>query len=157
MKELKLPAYSFRFKSGDNGKALIFDDIRRKFVALTPEEWVRQHFIHYLISDRGYPGALIAVEVMFRMNKLVRRADILVYDRQGRPLLLVECKAPEVKLTAAVFDQIVSYNIKFRLRYIVVTNGMEHYACSTDPERGRWSFLNSIPLYHELEKNEDDD
>ena len=157
MKELNLPAYSFRFKSGENGKALIFDDIRRKFVALTPEEWVRQHFINYLVSERRYPRGLIAVEVMFRMNKLVRRADILVYDKQGRPLLLVECKAPEVKVSAAVFDQIVSYNIKFRLRYIVVTNGMEHYACSTDTEKGLWSFLNSIPFYDELEKNEEDD
>ncbi len=157
MKELKLPAYSYRFKSDSNGKALIFDDIRRKFVALTPEEWVRQHFINYLVSERGYPRGLIAVEVMFRINKLVRRADILVYDRQGRPLLLVECKAPEVKMSAAVFDQIVSYNIKFRLRYIVVTNGMEHYACSTDPEKGLWSFLNSIPFYDELDKNKKDD
>ncbi len=157
MKELNLPAYSFRFKSGNNGKALIFDDIRRKFVALTPEEWVRQHFINYLVAERRYPRGLIAVEVMFRMNKLVRRADILVYDKHGRPLLLVECKAPEVKVSTAVFDQIVSYNIKFRLRYIVVTNGLQHYACSTDPEKGRWSFLNSIPFYDELEKNEEDD
>ncbi|MFO7755328.1 MAG: type I restriction enzyme HsdR N-terminal domain-containing protein [Bacteroidales bacterium] len=157
MKELNLPAYSFRFKSGDDGKALIFDNIRRKFVALTPEEWVRQHFINYLVNERRYPAGLIAVEVMFRMNSLVRRADILVYDRQGRPLLLVECKAPDVKVSAAVFDQIVSYNIKFRLRYIVVSNGMQHYACSTDPEKGQWSFLQSIPFYDELEKNKEDD
>lgn len=150
MKELNLPAYSFRFKSGDNGKALIFDDIRRKFVTLTPEEWVRQHFIHYLVNEKSYPAGLIGVEVMFRMNKLVRRADILVYDKHASPVLIVECKAPQVKISPAVFDQIVTYNINFRLRYIVVTNGMQHYACSTDPERGKWSFLQSIPPYKSL-------
>lgn len=150
MKELNLPAYSFRFKSGDNGKAPIFDDIRRKFVTLTPEEWVRQHFIHYLVNEKSYPAGLIGVEVMFRMNKLVRRADILVYDKHASPVLIVECKAPQVKISPAVFDQIVAYNINFRLRYIVVTNGMQHYACSTDPERGKWSFLQSIPPYKSL-------
>ena len=140
MKELNLPAYSFKFRTGDDGKALIFDEIRKKFVVLTPEEWVRQHFVNYLV----------AVEVMFKMNKLTRRADILVYDKKGEPVLIVECKAPTVKINAAVFDQIVSYNLKFRLKYIVVTNGLKHYACSTDLDKGQWSFLDSIPDYESL-------
>ncbi len=150
MKELNLPAYSFSFKSGDNGKALIFDEIRKKYVVLTPEEWVRQHFIAYLVKEKSYPAGLVGVEVMFRINKLSRRADIMVYDRQGDPLMIVECKAPEVKINKKVFDQIVSYNMKFRLRYIVVTNGVEHYACITDLEKGNWSFLNSIPSYDKI-------
>ncbi|MDT8400288.1 MAG: type I restriction enzyme HsdR N-terminal domain-containing protein [Bacteroidales bacterium] len=147
MKELNLPAYSFRFKSGDDHKPLIYDDIRKKFIVLTPEEWVRQNFVKYLINEKAYPAGLVAVEVMFKMNRLVKRADILVYDKKGEPLLIVECKAPSVKISAAVFDQIVSYNLKFRLKYIVVTNGMEHYACSTDPVRMKWSFLRTIPDY----------
>jgi len=150
VKELNLPAYSFRFKSGDDGKALIYDDIRKKYVVLTPEEWVRQHFVKYLIDEKAYPAGLVAVEVMFKMNRMVKRADILVYDKKGEPVLIVECKAPSVKVNAVVFDQIVSYNLKFRLKYIVVTNGMEHYACLTDPVRMEWSFLNSIPDYKTL-------
>ena len=136
MKELNLPAYSFKFRTGDDGKALIFDEIRKKFVVLTPE--------------KSYPKGLVAVEVMFKMNKLTRRADILVYDKKGEPVLIVECKAPTVKINAAVFDQIVSYNLKFRLKYIVVTNGLKHYACSTDLDKGQWSFLDSIPDYESL-------
>jgi len=150
VKELNLPAYSFKFRSGDDGKALIFDEIRKKFVVLTPEEWVRQHFVNCLVTEKSYPKGLVAVEVMFKMNKLTRRADILVYDKKGEPVLIVECKAPTVKISAAVFDQIVSYNLKFRLKYIVVTNGLKHYACSTDLDKGQWSFLDSIPDYESL-------
>ncbi|MEA1887830.1 MAG: type I restriction enzyme HsdR N-terminal domain-containing protein [Bacteroidota bacterium] len=150
MKELNLPSYSFKFKLGDDGKTLIFDEIRKKFVALTPEEWVRQHFINYLVNEKEYPKGLVAVEVMFKMNKLSRRADILVYDKKGEPVLIVECKAPTVKISTRVFDQIVAYNQKFRLKYIVVTNGMQHYACSTDLEKGQWSFLDSIPGYDSI-------
>ena len=150
MKELNLPAYLVKFKSGEDGKVLIFDEIRKKYVVLTPEEWVRQHFVNYLVTEKSYPRGLVAVEVMFKMNKLVRRADILVYNKKGEPVLIVECKAPKVKISAAVFDQIVSYNIKFRLKYIVVTNGLQHYACSTNLETGQWSFLDVIPDYESL-------
>lgn len=154
MKELNLPEYSFKLKSDDDDKTLIFDDIRKKFVVLTPEEWVRQNFVRYLIEEKNYPKGLIGIEVMFKMNKLVRRADILVYDKMGSPVLIVECKAPEVNINSAVFDQIVSYNLKFRLKYIVVTNGLHHYACSTDLDKGAWSFLKSIPGYDILEGGE---
>ena len=154
MKELNLPAYSVKFKSGDDGKALIFDEIRKKYVVLTPEEWVRQHFINYLVTEKYYPRGLLAVEVMFKMNKLLRRADILVYNKKGEPVLIVECKAPEVSISGAVFDQIVSYNLKFRLKYIVVTNGLKHFACSINPETGKWSFLDSIPEYESIKHGE---
>ncbi|MBS0010584.1 MAG: type I restriction enzyme HsdR N-terminal domain-containing protein [Bacteroidales bacterium] len=150
MKELNLPEYSFRIKSDSDGKTLIFDEIRKKYVVLTPEEWVRQHFISYLVNEKAYPRGLLAVEVLFKINKLVRRADILVYDKRGEPVLIVECKAPTVKINAAVFDQIVSYNIKYRLRYIVVSNGLQHYACLTDLDKGEWSFLDTIPHYDSL-------
>lgn len=150
MKELNLPSYSFRFKSGDGGKALIYDDIRRKYVVLTPEEWVRQHFVRYLVNEKSYPAGLLAVEASFELNRLVKRADILVHNRAGRPVLLVECKAPDVRLDAVVFDQIVTYNIKFRLRYIVVTNGMKHFACSVNPDTGEWFFMDKVPDYNVL-------
>lgn len=154
MKELNLPAYSFKFKLGDDGKTLIFDEMRKKFVVLTPEEWVRQHFINYLVNEKGYPRGRVAVELMFKMNKLSRRADILVYDKEGEPVLIVECKAPAVKITATTFDQIVAYNLNFRLKYIVVTNGMQHYACSTDLDKNKWSFLDSIPDYESITQRE---
>jgi len=154
VKELNLPAYSVKFKSGEDGKALIFDEIRKKYIVLTPEEWVRQHFVNYLVTEKSYPRGLLAVEVMFKMNKLVRRADILVYNNKGKPILIVECKAPEVSISGAVFDQIVSYNLKFRLKYIVVTNGLQHYACAIDLETGKWSFLDAIPEYDLLKHSE---
>ncbi len=154
MKELNLPAYSVKFKSGEGGKTLIFDEIRKKYVVLTPEEWVRQHFVNYLVTEKSYPRGLLAVEVMFKMNKLVRRADILVYNMKGEPVLIIECKSPEVSINRAVFDQIVSYNLKFRLKYIVVTNGLHHYACSINLETGKWSFLDSIPEYEIIKHGE---
>lgn len=147
MKELNLPAYSFSIKQDDNASSLIYDEIRRKYVHLSPEEWVRQHFIKYLVKEKEYPPGLIGVEVMFKMNRLVRRADILVYDRKGEPAMIVECKAPAVRISAAVFDQIVEYNLKFRLKYIVVTNGLKHFACLTDPVKGKWAFLDTLPHY----------
>ena len=150
MKELNLPAYSFKIKESSKGAKMIFDAIRKKYVVLTPEEWVRQHFINYLVNHRGYPQGLIGVEVMFRMNDLTRRVDIMVYNRVGNPLLAVECKAPAVKVDRMVFDQIVEYNIKFRLNYLLVTNGIKHYGCRVDWETGSYSFLDNIPLYNEI-------
>jgi len=153
VKELNLPAYSFNIKQ-DESSSLIYDEIRRKYVHLTPEEWVRQHFIKYLVNKKEYPPGLIGVEVMFKMNRLVRRADILVYDRKGQPAMIVECKAPAVSISAAVFDQIVEYNLKFRLKFIVVTNGLQHFACLTDPLKGKWAFLDTLPHYDLLNEAE---
>jgi hypothetical protein len=150
VKELNLPAYSFKIRRNENGQNIIFDPARKKFVVLTPEEWVRQHFVRYMIDKKGYPEGLIGVEVVFKLNELTRRADILVYNRTGNPVLIVECKAPEIKINNKVFDQIVSYNIRFRLDYIIVTNGLDHYACKTDWEAGTYSFLKEIPDYHSI-------
>jgi hypothetical protein len=149
LKQLNLPQYSFKI-TGNEGAEMIFDPIRRKYVRLTPEEWVRQNFIQYLVMEGKYPSGLLGVEVLFRMNKLKRRVDILVHDRMGRPVLIVECKAADVKIDEHVFDQIVSYNMGLRVPYIVVTNGIEHYACRVYPEEKRYEFLYVIPLYEDL-------
>jgi hypothetical protein len=149
LKELNLPQYSFRFRETD-GKEMILDPIRRKFVRLTPEEWVRQNFIRYLIDTGKYPPGLIGVEVMSDYNKLRKRVDVLVHDRQGRPVLIVECKSWDVKLDEKVFDQIVCYNMGFRVPFIIVTNGIDHYACRIDAEWTKYEFLMAIPLYEDL-------
>jgi len=129
---------------------MILDQIRRKYVRLTPEEWVRQNFVQYLIREGKYPPGLIAIEVMFSLNKLKRRVDILIHDRSGQPVMIVECKEPEVKINDEVFDQIVNYNMEFKVPYIVVTNGTDHYACKIDHENNKWEFLMVIPLYEDL-------
>lgn len=149
MKQLNLPEYTFRI-GGNEGSETIFDQIRRKFVRLTPEEWVRQNFIRYLVTEGKYPPGLMGVEVMFMMNKLKRRVDILVHDRLGKPVMIIECKEPEVKIDDKVFDQIVTYNIGLKVPYIVVTNGLVHYACKVRKDQPGYEFINVIPLYEEL-------
>ena len=129
---------------------MILDQIRRKFVRLTPEEWVRQNFVQYLITEGKYPPGLIGIEIMFSLNKLKRRVDVLIHDRQGKPVMIVECKEPEVKIDEKVFDQIVAYNMALKVPYIVVTNGIDHYACKIDHEENKWEFLMVIPLYEDL-------
>ncbi len=151
MKELNLPGYSFPIRSEGSGKKRIFDELRKKWIALTPEEWVRQNFVSYLINEKNYPPGLIGVEVTFKMNSLTRRTDILVYNRMGNPILIVECKAPDIKIDNKVFDQIVAYNFKFKLNYIVVTNGIKHFACRIEGDKAlKYEFLKSIPEYDKL-------
>lgn len=151
MKELNLPDYSFTIRSEESGKKQIFDILRKKWLALTPEEWVRQNFVSYLINEKNYPPGLIGVEVTFKMNSLTRRTDILVYNRMGNPILIVECKAPDIKIDNKVFDQIVAYNYKFKLSYIVVTNGLKHFACRIEGDTSlKYEFLKSIPEYEQL-------
>ncbi|MEZ5001209.1 MAG: type I restriction enzyme HsdR N-terminal domain-containing protein [Bacteroidales bacterium] len=150
MKELNLPAYSFKLKENSEGQKMIFDRVRKRFVVLTPEEWVRQHFVNFLVNHRDYPAGLLGVEVMFRMNELSRRVDIMVYNNVGNPLLAVECKAPGVKISGEVFDQVVEYNMKFRLNYLLVTNGISHSGCRIDWENNSYTFLDRIPFYNEL-------
>lgn len=149
MTQLNLPAYSFRI-SGKEGSEMILDPLRKKYVRLTPEEWVRQNFIQYLINAGGYPPGLMGVEVMFDLNKLKRRVDILVHNRSGKPVMIVECKAPEIKIDDNVFDQIVVYNLGLKVPYIVVTNGIDHYACKIDFATNKYEFLLVIPLYEDL-------
>ena len=149
MKQLNLPEYQFRIR-GEEGSEMILDPIRRKFVRLTPEEWVRQNFVQYLVHEGKYPPGLIGIEVMSAFNKLRKRVDILVHNRAGRPVMIVECKAPEVAIDDVVFDQAVCYNMGFRVPYLIVTNGLIHYACRIDHEREKYDFLLVIPLYEDL-------
>jgi hypothetical protein len=149
LKELNLPRYSFRIQ-GQEGKEMILDPIRRKYVRLTPEEWVRQNFIRYLVGEGKYPAGLLGVEVMSPYNNLRKRVDILVHGRSGKPVLIVECKSWDVKLDDKVFDQIVCYNMGFKVPYIIVTNGLEHYACKIEADWTKYEFLMAIPLYEDL-------
>jgi hypothetical protein len=149
LKELNLPQYSFKI-SGKEGEEMILDPIRRKYVRLTPEEWVRQNFVQYLINEGKYPAGLLGIEVFFRINKLKRRIDILVHNRKGQPVLIVECKAPDVKIDEAVFEQIATYNFKFKLQFLIVTNGLHHYACRFDHENMKFEYLLVIPVYEDI-------
>ncbi len=149
LKELNLPRYSFKI-TGDEKSEMIFDPLRKKYVKLTPEEWVRQNFLQYLIQQGKYSPGLIGVEVMFQLYKVKRRIDILIHDRTGKPVMMVECKAPEVPITDSVFDQIVTYNMELNLPYIIVTNGLVHYICRIDHGNKSYEFLNVIPLFEDI-------
>ena len=149
MKELNLPQYSFKI-TGKDGNEMILDPVRRKYVKLTPEEWVRQNFVQYLINEGKYPAGLLGIEILFRFNKLKRRVDILVHNRTGEPVLIVECKSPDVKIDESVFEQIATYNMKFKVPYLVVTNGLHHYACKIDHKEMKFEYLLVIPLYEDL-------
>jgi hypothetical protein len=149
MLELNLPPFDINVKKTD-GKLSVLDPLRRKFVALTPEEWVRQHFVNFLLTKKGYPVALLANEVQISLNKQSRRCDTVVYDRTLTPLMIVEYKAPEVAITQSVFDQIVRYNIVLRVKYLMVSNGLSHYGCVMDYENNTFSYLPDIPDYKEL-------
>jgi len=151
LKQLNLPEYSFRIiRKGETD--LILDPIRKKYVKLTPEEWVRQNFVQYLVHEGKYPAGLIGIEVMFKLNKLRKRADILVHNRKGEPVMLVECKSDEVKLDDKVNDQIVEYNMNYRIPYLVITNGMSHYAVKiTDYDTHQFEYLLTIPFYEDLQ------
>ncbi|MEH0157952.1 type I restriction enzyme HsdR N-terminal domain-containing protein [Limibacter armeniacum] len=144
---LNLPSYDCKLQKRDN-KLYIFDQIRKKYLQLTPEEWVRQHFIHFL-SQQGFPKSLMSIEAGLKLNKLQKRTDIVIYDRQGKPFMLVECKAPEIKLSDATFNQAASYNMVLKAPYLSITNGMQHYFCHIDFENKKYSFLETIPKLEE--------
>jgi len=146
MDPLNLPQYNFTIKE-ELGKKKIFDKIRRKYVVLTPEEWVRQNFVSFLIEQLNYPSSLMAIEAKVNINGLSQRADIVVYNTMRKPLLIVECKAPKVKITQAVFDQAARYNIKLRTKLLVVTNGLNHYCASIADDGINYQFLEQIPAY----------
>ncbi|MBT8204433.1 MAG: type I restriction enzyme HsdR N-terminal domain-containing protein [Eudoraea sp.] len=144
MQPLGFPQYNFRFKSRENTR-YIFDVIRKKFVVLQPEEWVRQHVIQYLLHDKGYPMSLINVEKTIRMHGINKRYDLVVFSPQGEIVLLVECKAPKIPITQATFDQIARYNMALKARYLLVTNGLEIYCCQMDPIEEKYAFLTQVP------------
>lgn len=149
MMRLNLPPYPARVKEAD-GRRQIFDILRRKYVALTPEEWVRQHFIHYLIGYKGYPAALLANEVPLQVGEKKVRADSVLYDRQLRPRLIIEYKAPTIPLTQKVFDQITVYNLLLHVDYLIVSNGLETYICKMDYTNHTYRFLEMIPDYKNI-------
>ncbi len=146
---LNLPDYPLNVKKNGN-RLLVFDRLRKRFVALTPEEWVRQHFVEYLIQEKQFPSALMGNEVSLTQNGIKRRCDTLVADRQGKPLVIVEYKAPEIEITQQVFDQIVRYNMVLRARYLMVSNGMTHYCCHIDYDNNTYAFLTDIPRYEDI-------
>lgn len=148
--QLNLPTFDYQIRRDSDGVTRIFDCLRGKFVALTPEEWVRQHFVNFLITELAYPRGLMANEVSLKLNRTSRRCDTLIYSREGRPLAIVEYKAPSVAVTQAVFDQIARYNSVIGAEYLIVSNGMSHYCCRFDSSRQNYNFLREIPSYNEL-------
>lgn len=149
MLELNLPSFDINVKK-IGGKISILDPLRRKFVALTPEEWVRQHFVNFLLREKGYPAALIANEIQIDLNKLKKRCDSVVYNRDLSPLMIIEYKAPDVDITQQVFDQIVRYNIVLKVKYLIVSNGLNHYCCIMDYDKQSFNYLSDIPKYTDL-------
>jgi hypothetical protein len=141
---LALPDHGLKTRHGADGPQ-VFDAIRRQWVALLPEEWVRQHFINFLVRDRGCPASLIAVERTLALNGLSKRADIVVHAADGRPVALVECKAPGVKVSQSVFEQAARYNSVFKVKWLIVTNGLQHYCCRVDHSTGSVDFVVEIP------------
>lgn len=146
MQKLNLPEYTFSIRSGKPGQ-LIFDSIRKKYVRLTPEEWVRQNFIQFLVSEKKYSPALLAVETGVNVNNNPQRADLIVFDRQGNPAMVVEFKAPEVKITQQTFDQVARYNMPLKVKFLIVSNGLQHYCCQIDYASGTYTFLPDIPEF----------
>ena len=146
MTALNLPTYPFKVKKSD-GKVWIFDGSRKKFVVLTPEEWVRQHFVRYLMEEHHYPKSLFRIESSLTYNTLRKRSDILVYDRSGKPWMLIECKSPAIKLSQRAFNQVAIYNMTVGAKYLAVTNGMVHYCCIAPKPGQEGVFLDDFPEF----------
>ena len=147
--EINLPPYEIKLREHD-GKRQIFDFLRRRYVALTPEEWIRQHFVHYLMAYKGYPKGLLANEVELAVGEKKLRCDTLLYNKALQPQMIVEYKSPEIELTQRVFNQITAYNFLLHVDYLVVSNGRQHYCCRMDYEHQTYTFLQDIPAYGEL-------
>ena len=151
---LNLPEYNVNVRRSNESKLQIFDCLRAKFVSLTPEEWVRQHFVNYLINFKGYPISRMANEVGLNQNGLCRRCDTVVYDSAAYPLMIVEYKAPTIAVSPKVFDQIVRYNMVMRVPWLAVSNGMRHYCCRVDFDSATYRFVKEIPEYPRLDCRE---
>lgn len=149
MLELNLPTCQLKF-ADEGGRVTVWDQVRMKYVAFTPEENVRQHFVSYLISAKGYPATHLMNEVSLNLNGLSRRCDTVAYDRQLTPKVIVEYKAPTVQITKQVFNQISRYNLVLKVDYLIVSNGIRHYCVKMDYENGTYSFMTDMPSYQEL-------
>lgn len=146
MHKLNLPPFDHKLRNAD-GKVWIFDVIRKKYLILTPEEWVRQHFVHYLLSSLKYPRSLIKVEGGLKYNTLGKRSDIVVFDREGSPWMVIECKSPETPVNENIFRQASVYNATLKAKYVTVTNGLLHYCCRTWWDENRIEILTSLPEF----------
>jgi len=149
MQKLKLPGYPFRFRE-KNGKPLIYDDLRRRWIVLTPEEWVRQHVIRFLVTEKQFPPSLIAIEKKVLINGLSQRFDLLVFDRHGKPLLIAEFKSPDVDIDQIAFDQALRYNTALLAPFFLVSNGMVHFICRIDFVNHQTRYLTEIPAFSEI-------
>jgi len=146
LQPLNLPPHPFKLTE-QNGQLYIFDILRKKLLLLTPEEWVRQHFVQYLMQVKGYPKTLIKLEGGLKVNGMAKRSDIVVFNKVGQKALMVECKAPGVAITQKVFDQIALYNITHRIPLLAVSNGLQHYYCAIDFEISSYRFIEELPAY----------
>jgi hypothetical protein len=149
MQKLNLPEYSFRFKTNE-GKSFIFDSLRKKYIRLTPEEWVRQNFVQFLVAVKKYSPSLIVVEAGVKVNNNPQRADLVIFDRQGNPALIAEFKSPEVKITRQTFEQIARYNMQLKVNFLIVSNGLEHYCCRINHVEKTYVFLPDIPDFTDV-------
>ena len=146
MVALNFPSYSFKIKSIEN-KSYIWDEIRKKHILITPEEWVRQHAIQFLIQEKKYPALWMSIEKQFTINGQHKRADIVVYSKSFQPYIIVECKRPEIKITQNTFDQIARYNLSLDANFLMLTNGLQHFYCQMDFKNETYVFLESLPNY----------
>jgi len=146
LEPLQLPPYPFKIID-DDGRLMLFDEIRKKHILITPEEWVRQHFVQYLINQKGYPRSLIKLEGGLKLHGKAKRTDIVVFNPGGEKILLIECKAPSVKIDQKVFDQVARYNMVHKVALLAVTNGLEHYYCRIDFMNRDYRFIEELPDY----------
>ena len=146
MLQLNLPPYNFRIKK-ENEKLFIFDAQRKRYVSLTPEEWVRQHFIRFLVEEKKYPAAYLAIEKQLTMNGMKKRCDAILYNELAQPVMIIEFKAPNVPITQQTFDQVAVYNTKLKVDYFMISNGLEHYCCRVNTENSNYEFFSEIPTY----------
>ncbi len=149
MLSLNLPPFDVKMQQR-NGKIFIFDPLRRKYISLTPEEWVRQHFIHFLTNYKGYPKGLLANEIQLNLNGTKKRCDTVLFNKDLSARMIIEYKAPNIEITQAVFDQITRYNMVLKVEYLIVSNGIHHYCCHIDYSTMQYTFLPDIPTYSEL-------
>ncbi len=150
MQDLNLPKFHFQIRENTSGKLEIFDSIRRKYIILTPEEWVRQNFIRFLIEYKNFRASLMSIEKALKVNNLLKRTDIVQYNKQGKPIVIVECKAPHIKINEDTFAQAAMYNLKMQVDYLIMTNGLTHYICKVNYHNHKLEYLKDIPNFRDL-------
>ena len=150
MQQLNLPKYNFKLKERSENDILIFDELRKKYIVLTPEEWVRQNFVKWLIREKEYPASLIAIEYEFKLNSLSKRCDVIVFSKKGNPIIIIEFKSPDIKINQEVFDQVLCYNMNFDIDYIAISNGLIHFLLKKNKKSDKYEQLTEFPFYRDL-------